>query len=68
MSQDNNLITIFILQKSAKDILTLILYLNEKRGKSEGEEGNLNLLTDDDWLPIFVIYNQISLNSYIVFP
>lgn len=55
LSQDNNLITIFILQKSAKDILTLILYLNEKRGKSESEEGNINLLTDDNWLPIFVI-------------
>lgn len=55
LNQDKNLITFFILKKSTKDILTLIFYLNERSGKSEGEDGNINLLTDDDWLPRFII-------------
>ena len=48
--------------------MPLILYLHGGSGKPNNEEGNLNLLTDEDGLPKFVKDGQVSPNSYVLFP
>ena len=48
--------------------MPLILYLHGGSGKPNNEEGDLNLLTDEDGLPKFVKEGQVSPNSYVLFP